>query len=299
MFDSGVGLPALGVGRLAGLIEQNHAELKAAECRMLQLACAWADAHYLDSGSDEYQPLIQRACAWGGEGTPEVSEYCAAELGALQGTGMMAARALIADAVDLRYRLPRLWGRVLTGGVRAWQARKIAEQTRQLCWQACADVDHALSDVVGMMPWPRFVKILTAAILDADPRLAAERAERARAAQDVFAFDSEDGLKTIVAKAAAGDAIWFMAAVNRIADILAARGDTDPIGIRRARAVGILARPAEALQLLVEHQHDPEQPTQPTAATETSKAAETSESEAPGRTRRLRSYCPNRRRRRV
>jgi hypothetical protein len=90
---------------------------------MLQLACSWADAHYLDSGSEEYQPLIQRACAWGGEGTPEVSEYCAAELGALQGTGIMAARSLIADALDVRYRLPRLWARVLTGGVRAWQAR--------------------------------------------------------------------------------------------------------------------------------------------------------------------------------
>jgi len=74
--------------------------------------------------------LIERACAWGGEGTPEVSEYCATELGALQGTGVMAARSLIADALDLRYRLPRLWGRVLTGGVRAWQARKVAEQTR-------------------------------------------------------------------------------------------------------------------------------------------------------------------------
>ena len=106
MFDSGVELPAVGAAQLAGLIEQNHAELKAAECRMLQLACAWADAHYLDSGSQDYQPLIQRACAWGGEGTPEISEYCAAELGALQGTGMMAARALIADALDLRYRLP-------------------------------------------------------------------------------------------------------------------------------------------------------------------------------------------------
>jgi hypothetical protein len=78
VFDSGVELPALGAAQLAGLIEQNHAELKARECRMLQLACAWADAHYLDFGSTEYQPLIQRACAWGGEGTPEVSEYCAA-----------------------------------------------------------------------------------------------------------------------------------------------------------------------------------------------------------------------------
>jgi hypothetical protein len=151
---------------------------------------------------------------------------------------------------------------VQTGGVRAWQARKIAEQTRPLSWEACADVDHALSDFVGMMPWPRFAKILSATIVEADPALAAERAERARAAQDVFSFDSEDGLKTIVAKANAGDAIWFLATVNRIADILAAGGDTDPIGTRRARAVGILARPAEALQLLIEHQHDAES-TQP------------------------------------
>ena len=111
------------------------------------------------------------------------------------------------------------------------------------------------------MPWPRFRRILAAAVLDADPDLAAERAERARTSQDVFSFDSEDGLKTIVAKAAAGDAVWFLATVNRIADILAARGDTDPVGTRRARAVGILARPAEALQLLIEHQHDdPDQP---------------------------------------
>jgi hypothetical protein len=120
MFDSTAELPAVRTADLAGLIEQNHAELVSAECRMLQLACSWADAHYLDSGSEEYQPLIQRACAWGGEGTPEVSEYCAAELGALQGTGIMAARSLIADALDVRYRLPRLWGRVLTGGVGGW-----------------------------------------------------------------------------------------------------------------------------------------------------------------------------------
>ena len=107
-----------------------------------------------------------------------------------------------------------------------------------------------------MMPWPRFRRILAAAVLDADPDLAAQRAERARTAQDVYSFDSEDGLKTIVAKATAGDAVWFLAAVNRIADILAGRGDTDPVGARRARAIGILARPAEALQLLIEHQHD-------------------------------------------
>src|SRR5918998_132628 len=215
MFDSGGDLGAVSTSDLAGLIEQNHAELLQRECRVLELAAAWADRHYLDPTGADYHPLVERACAYGGEGTPEVSEYCAAELGALQGIGMCAARLLIADALDLRYRLPRLWDRVRTGGVRAWQARKIAEATRPLSWQAASNLDHALSDCVGMMPWPRFRKILDAAVLDADPDLGEERAERARTSQGVYGFDSEDGLKTIVAKATAGDAVWFLAAVNR------------------------------------------------------------------------------------
>ncbi|HJY43512.1 MAG TPA: hypothetical protein VJ301_02760, partial [Propionibacteriaceae bacterium] len=118
------------------------------------------------------------------------------------------------------------------------------------------------------------------------PTLAAERAERARTAQDVFSFDSEDGLKTVVAKAAAGDAIWFLATVNRIAEILAARGDADPVGTRRARALGILAQPAEALRLLIQHQHDrtdqPNESIEPAEPAATSKAepAATSEPDA-------------------
>jgi hypothetical protein len=57
--------------------------------------------------------------------------------------------------------------------------------------------------------------------------------------------------------------------VNRIADILAARDDTDPMGARRARAVGILAQPAEALQLLIEHHNNPTgQPPEPNESAE-------------------------------
>jgi hypothetical protein len=47
MFDSTEELAPAGAAQLAGLIEQNFAELVSAECRMLRLACAWADAHYL------------------------------------------------------------------------------------------------------------------------------------------------------------------------------------------------------------------------------------------------------------
>ena len=140
--------------------------------------------------------------------------------------------------------------------MRAWQARKFAEATRLLPCPAAVELDYTLADTVGMVPWPRFRRILAAAIVDADPELAVERERRARAAQDVFAFDSEDGLKTTIARANAGDVVWFLATVSRIADILHARGDLDPVGMRRARAVGILARPAEALQLLIDHQQD-------------------------------------------
>jgi hypothetical protein len=68
----------------------------------------------------------------------------------------------------------------------------------------------------------------------------------------------------IIARAAAGDAIWFKATIDRIADILAQQGDADPVEVRRSKAIGILAQPGHALQLLYQHQHDPWQgPTEP------------------------------------
>ena len=57
----------------------------------------------------------------------------------------------------------------------------------------------------------------------------------------------------MIAKATAGDAVFFTAMCDRIAACLAADGDPDPIGARRSKALGILANPAAALQLLVKH----------------------------------------------
>lgn len=202
--------------------------------------------------------MVERACAWGGEGTPQLSEFCAAELGTLQRTGMHAARALIADALDVRSRLPRLWAQVLAGQVRGWQARKVAEQTRPLPWAAAAEVDEAVTGYLGVLPWPRFQRVLAAAILDADPDQARERDLRRRTGRGVWAGQSADGLRTVVARAAAGDTAWFLATVDRVADILAAQGDLDPVGVRRSKAVGILAQPAVALQLLIDHRDDPD-----------------------------------------
>jgi hypothetical protein len=73
----------------------------------------------------------------------------------------------------------------------------------------------------------------------------------------------------LIAKANAGDVIWFMATINRIAEILKLQGDMADVEVRRSKAIGILAQPALALQLLWEfrnQQHprsDPQQPDQP------------------------------------
>ena len=261
MIDTDVGvaggeLNMLTASQLAARISVNHVELLERETMVLQLACAWADVHDIDTASPDYQPVVERASQLGGDGTPEVSEYCAAEFGALQGVGSMAGRLIIGDALDLRHRLPDLWARVCAGGVRAWQARKVAQATRSLSYDACRDLDHAITAYLGLMPWRRFQRILDAAILDADPGQAAARTVRARTEREVWATDSEDGLKLLIARAASGDVTWFMATVNRIADILALRGDTDPVGARRAKALGILAQPAHALQLLLDHRQD-------------------------------------------
>ena len=133
----------------------------------------------------------------------------------------------------------------------------MAALTRRLSAEACAELDEAWSGRLRMLPWGRFFRLVSAAVLDADPELAAEREARAKQARDVLATDSDDGLKLIIARAVAGDAVWFLATINRLADLLALEGDEDPVGVRRSKAIGIIAQPAKALAMLARHRHDP------------------------------------------
>jgi hypothetical protein len=108
----------------------NHATLVDAECRELVLAAQWADLHPAEAvGSGVVLPGTERAKRYGGEGTPFAGEFAAAELGVLLGRSHVAAATLIADALDVRHRLPRLWAALLAGSVRVWQARGAGSPT--------------------------------------------------------------------------------------------------------------------------------------------------------------------------
>ena len=63
-----------------------------------------------------------------------------------------AGSQLIADALDLRHRLPLLWKRVRRLEVPAWQARRVARQTHRLSKVAAIWVDEQLADRTSCGP---------------------------------------------------------------------------------------------------------------------------------------------------
>ncbi len=138
---------------------------------------------------------------------------------------------------------------------RVWQARLVA----RMCAEAGLDadragfVDAATTPYLGALPWGRFKELVAAKIIEADPDQAEARRRAAAAARFVRTGQStEHGLKTLVARANAGDVILFVAMADRIAQILYLRGDRDGVDVRRSKAIGILATPARALRLLEE-----------------------------------------------
>ena len=250
--------PVEGLDRAAAAraVADGHRFIVAEETQLFRLAAHWADLHHPDAKIiDGYVlPGTERAKRYGGAGTPAVSEFAPAEFGALQEMTTSAAVAMIADALDVRHRLPRLWRLVVSGGVRVWKARKVAVQTRHLSPEACDQVDADIDGYVNAMSWGRFLNLLRAKIINADPIEAEKSRRHAEADRFVKAGRvDEHGLQTLIARARAGDVRWFNATIERIAEILEIEGDHHPLDVRRSKAIGILAQPAIALDLLVRH----------------------------------------------
>jgi hypothetical protein len=266
MFDTRGGPDAAATLSLAAA---SHREILEHECKLLQLAAHWSDLHHPDSQApaEKTLPGAEQGRQLGGDGTPEVLEFCAAEFGAQMQTGYVSARSLMADALDLRHRHPQLWQLIVAGGIPAWKARKVAQATRHLSQSSAMHVDAAVARAITGLPWARFETLLAAKIIEADPHAAEEQAKIWEAERFVRAGRSnQSGLKMLIAEANAGDVVWFMATVNRIAEILKLQGDMGPADVRRSKAIGILAQPALALQLLWEfrnHQRPAAEPQQP------------------------------------
>lgn len=201
------------------------------------------------------RPGRERAKQLGGDGTPRVLEFAPASLGARLQMSTGAAHSLMADALDIAHRLPRLWRRVQALEVKASYARFVARRTRDLGVEQAAYVDkrvHQAAD--GRIPWTRFEALVEGAIAASDPAAAAEREREAAMRQLARPTRSTDaGMRGFYVRASLLVIARLDGIVTHFARILLELGDTGTEDERRVKAVLILTNPKTACELLEQH----------------------------------------------
>ncbi|MGI8576747.1 MAG: DUF222 domain-containing protein [Nocardioidaceae bacterium] len=250
----GVDVPALDTDATLGFARAAQTVADRGELAMLRAAAHWADLNGLIDSAPPGQPRGAEALAqFGGEGSPGVAEFAAAELGVELGTSTYLAAMLIGDALDLIHRLPKLWARVQTGQVRPWVGRRIGRATRDQPAAVAARVDAKVTPRAHKLAWGRLTSLIQATIIAADPVRAEQTAIQAATRQGVWVQPSNDyGIKDIIIRTQTPAAIWFEATVDHVADALEVLGDNTSKDVRRATAVGILAHPGQTLNLLAQ-----------------------------------------------
>ena len=215
---------------------------------------------------------MERAVCLGGVGTPLVREFAASEVAGELEISTYAARALLADVLDVRHRLPRLWARVIACEVATWVARKVAVATRDLTPEQALFVDAGVAEYAdGRLSWSRFETVLEARVVEADPEAAAAR--EAAAAAEQFAKvgrSNEHGQKTLYVRSTAAVITRIDATLDYLCQALRALGDTETADELRVKAMLLLANPLQAVELLDRLQTRPQRatatPSRPTRA---------------------------------
>jgi hypothetical protein len=234
-------------------------ERRAAEVADLRIVAAWAEVHSADPRRD---PETGRR-AWsedrlvhlGGEGTPGVREFSIPELAMAREVSVTACERDLADVLDLTYRLQKVWAITQELGCPAWLARKVARLSHRLPIDKVAIVDTAVAQAIAGEAPGRVLEICEAKVIEADPVSHAARVEAERRRRYVrLSRTDEFGLRHLIARVNAGDAVWIDAMVDRVADLIAPRHPEAGRDQLRSIALGWLARPAELLQLLLEGQ---------------------------------------------
>lgn len=228
--------------------------LRNAECAQFLLAAHWADVNTPEYVEEQVAALpgMPRLRSVGDD-CPRIDEYAGAALGALLGRSTAAADQFVADAVVVRHRHPDLWAAIKQGQVPVWVAVQVGRKcvTAKLTHEQAMWVDRETTPYISTLPTGRFLKVVEAKIIEADREAAEARARAEALARFVRAGRvDEHGLRTVVARAHAGDVTYLVAVLDRIAGLMAEQGDPRNADALRADALRVLANPARALALL-------------------------------------------------
>ncbi len=228
----------------------------AAEADLLELAVDWASMHSPDSVHPPAGHVLrgfgQTDLAIAGPGAPTVAEFAVPEFAAAIGLSTEAGKGFLGEALELCHRLPAHWGRVMTGELPAWKARRVARETIRLTPEAAAFVDSHVAPVAHRVKPAQLDRAVNEAIGRFMPAEVERLAEQSWDKRHVTVYDqlvSYTGTMRLEAELDIADAIDFGAAVAAGAAQREACGSTEPLDVRRAQAVGDLARRQLALDL--------------------------------------------------
>ncbi len=221
----------------------------AAEVAVLVCAAQWADLHPLASRDAEG--------ALDDEGLPDLAWDAPAEFAAACGRTTEAGQRLIHHALELRHRLPRVWARLLNGDVAAWRACRIADRRVGHPADVAAHVDAAIESVAHRVGPVVLDRVLDEAML----RLYPEQRELDQLEALDFRFATlhessinHTGVAEMTLRADFKDLKDFDDTLAEVAAALAvtleADGIVESLDVRRAMAIGVLADPAQALEVL-------------------------------------------------
>ena len=246
------------------------ASRRQAEVDLLESALAWAHAHVASGDVDPaevagwrsdtiptpgtYAAAMfgERAIPIAGVGTPAVAEFAVMELAAALRLSHEAALSLVGDVLDLAHRLPRTWTLVRELRVPAHLGREAARVSRDLDVDAAAHADRLLVWQPKRLNAHRIGVLVHEARLYADPDRAVADHDAAMGSRKVECRYGTGAPGTGEAWMVLDEAdlVAFDAAVGVMADQIGALGHGGSLDVRRAHAVGILADPQQALDLL-------------------------------------------------
>ena len=228
-----------------------------AEVDLVEAVLAWAAAN--PAHGDDATHLLPAALGYtdtgltlAGPGAPTVSEFACYELAAGLGVSSDAGKRLVAHALEVAYRLPRLWAQVQDLKLPFWKAGKVAEATLTLCEDAAGFVDDTLAPAGGKFSFALLEHLVQEALTRFDPEEAEARRKNAAEKRHFDVHTDQVGYEGTVEVSGTldlADALDLDAAISRGAKHLGELGCGESLDVRRSMAAGDLARLQLALDL--------------------------------------------------
>lgn len=241
--------------------------IREAEVHKLRLAYQWAIAHpALDACETSRGPALPSVLTepetLGGAGTPAVAAFTGEPLAVAIGCSPGSATSLLADTLDLHHRLPLLWDQVRALLVPVWKARWVASRTRDLSFDAAQWVDRQIAARVSSLGVAALDRIVAEAAARCDGEAQTDRERESRSGWDVTLVHPDPhgfaGTSELHATGDTLDLTRFHDVVCAEAEALGALGDADPLSVRKAKALGVIADAQARLDLTsLVTSHDP------------------------------------------